>query len=113
MHEISIMQSTLEAAIETAQRAAATHILGLRVRVGVMTGVAPDALQFAFEVLRDGTMAAGASLEIESVPARRWCPVCQVEFEANDWRQACSVCGRLGSELRHGMELELASVEVE
>lgn len=112
MHEISIMQSTLDLACHTAQASAATRIHALRMRVGAMSGLVPEALQFAFETLREGTLAGGARLEIEMVPASCWCADCQSEFECVDWLQECPQCHRVSNELRHGLELELASVEI-
>jgi len=112
MHEISIIQGALEMAIQSAQNAAATRIDCLRLRVGTMTGVVPEALQFAFEALREGTIAAQATLEVETVPARCWCRQCELEFESADWLQECPRCHRGGAELRHGLELEVASMEV-
>jgi hydrogenase nickel incorporation protein HypA/HybF len=112
MHEISIMQSTLDLALQTAQASAAKAIHCLRMRVGTMTGVVPEALQFAFEALRDGTIAAEATLEVEIVPAASWCPNCQHEFESRDWMPECPVCHEARSNLRHGLELELSSLEV-
>lgn len=112
MHEISIMQATLDLALATAKKSAAARIHSLRMRIGVMTGVVPEALQFAFEALREGTLAAEATLQIETIPAACWCPACQREFVAQDWLQECPQCHRSGGELRRGMELELASMEV-
>jgi hydrogenase nickel incorporation protein HypA/HybF len=112
MHEISIMQGTLDLALHTAQGSAATQIHSLRLRVGSMTGVVPEALQFAFEALSEGTLAAGARLDIEMVPASCWCADCQSEFDSTDWLQQCPKCHRTSAELRHGLELELASMEI-
>ena len=112
MHEIGIVQSVLEAAVQSAQTSGANRIHQVRLRVGTMTGVVPEALQFAFEALREGTMASSATLEIETVPAVSWCGECQVEFSSEDWRYECPKCRRPSSELRHGSELELASMEV-
>ena len=112
MHEISIMQGTLDLALQTAKASAATQIHSLRMRVGAMTGVVPEALQFAFEVLREDTIAAEAQLEVEAVPATGWCPECQLEFEVQQWLQVCPKCQRPSPELRGGLELELASMEV-
>ncbi|MFO1497376.1 MAG: hydrogenase maturation nickel metallochaperone HypA [Verrucomicrobiota bacterium] len=112
MHEISIMQATLDLALTTAQASAASQINALHLRIGAMTGVVPEALQFAFEALRDGTIAAEATLQIETVPAACWCAPCAREFAAPDGYQACPECGRASMELRHGLELELASIEV-
>ena len=106
------MQGTLDLALDAARQAGATQIQTLRLRIGAMTGVVPDALQFAFEALREGTIAAGARLEIETISASCWCPTCKIEFESNDWLQQCPACQRPGAELRRGLELELASMEV-
>jgi hydrogenase nickel incorporation protein HypA/HybF len=106
------MQGTLDLALETAKGSAATRIHSLRMRVGTMTGVVPEALQFAFEVLREGTIAAEARLDVETVPASGWCPECQAEFEVKEWLPACPKCARAAPDLRGGLELELASIEV-
>jgi hydrogenase nickel incorporation protein HypA/HybF len=112
MHEVSIMQGALELALHTVQASAAKEIHSLHMRVGAMTGVVPDALQFAFEALREGTLAAGARLDVEMVPVSCWCAECQAEFESADWLQECPACHRPSMEIRHGLELELASVEI-
>jgi hydrogenase nickel incorporation protein HypA/HybF len=112
MHEISVMQGTLDAALQAARDAEATQIHCVRMRVGDMTGVVPEALQFAFEALSKGTMAEGAHLKVERVPATCWCANCQVEFEAMGWLHECPNCKALSAELRRGLELELASMEV-
>lgn len=112
MHEVSIMQNAMALARETAKSKGAQRIHALRLRVGAMSGVVPDALQFAFDMVTQGTMAEGASLEIESVPARCWCAECQLEFDSEDFLGECPKCGQLSSELRSGTELEIASVEL-
>ncbi len=112
MHEISIMQGALDLALQTARASAAKQIVSLRLRVGAMTGVVPEALQFAFEALREGTIASEARLDIETVPLSCWCGDCQTEFESTDWRQECPKCGHPSGEMRRGLELELASMEV-
>ena len=50
MHEVGIIQSTLELAEQSARTSGATQIHRLRLRVGCMTGVVREALEFAFEV---------------------------------------------------------------
>jgi hydrogenase nickel incorporation protein HypA/HybF len=112
MHEYGIMQATLDAAIRQTQAAGAARIHALRLRVGRLSGVVTDALEFAFEALRPGTMANEARLEIETVPAVMWCASCRTEFESPELLCDCPVCGALSSELRRGREMELVSVEV-
>lgn len=99
-------------AIETAKTQGAARVLGLRLRVGTMSGVVPEAMTFAFDMVCLGTIAEGARLEIESVPAACWCGKCQAEFECADYVNECPRCHSLSGELRRGRELDLASVEL-
>jgi hydrogenase nickel incorporation protein HypA/HybF len=113
MHELSIMQSALDQVLEKARQAGASRVHAIRLRIGALSGVVPDALQFAFEALADGTPAQGAQLLIEDVPARFWCAACSHEFEANRMFAECPDCHRPSSELRAGREMELTSLEVD
>lgn len=113
MHEYSIMQSALTQALREARLAGATRVHEIRLRIGVLSGVVPDALQFAFEALTPGTSAAGARLTIDEVPARFWCAACGQEFVSANLYAECPECGTPSGELRAGRELELSSLEVE
>jgi hydrogenase nickel incorporation protein HypA/HybF len=113
MHEVSIMAEALRMAVESAQTVGARRITGLRLRVGRLSGAVPEALQFAWDVVRQDTMAATAQLEIESVPAATWCATCQTEFECRDFFSECPCCHHVSGELRRGRELEIASVEMD
>ena len=113
MHEVSIMAEAVRMAVESAQAAGARRVTGLRLRVGTLSGVVPDALQFAFEAMAAGTLAENATLTIEPIPARFWCEACQREFEAAELFAECPQCNTFSRELRAGRELELASLEVD
>jgi hydrogenase nickel incorporation protein HypA/HybF len=113
MHELSIMQSALDQVLEKARQAGANRVHAIRLRIGALSGVVPDALQFAFEALADGTPAQGAQLLIEDVPARFWCAACSHEFEATRMFAECPGCHQPSMELRAGREMELTSLEVD
>jgi len=113
MHEVGIMQSILALAEQQARAAGAARIHEVRLRIGQLAGVVPESLECAFEVLRPQTLAAEASLQIESIPATCWCAACQQEFASPELWWQCPHCGTASRELRHGRELELASLEVE
>ncbi len=113
MHELSIMQSALTMALEQAQRAGARRVLVLRLRIGVLSGVVPEALEFAFEALAPGTLAEGGKLAVEPVPARFWCAACSQEFVSEDFFTDCPKCHQPSGELRGGREMEVASMEIE
>ncbi|HEV2394170.1 MAG TPA: hydrogenase maturation nickel metallochaperone HypA [Verrucomicrobiae bacterium] len=113
MHELSIMQSALSVALVQAAEAGASRVHLIRLRIGALSGVVPDALQFAFEALAPGTPAEGAELAIDHIPARFWCSTCSREFQADDMLAECPSCHQLSGELRAGRELEVASMEIE
>jgi hydrogenase nickel incorporation protein HypA/HybF len=111
MHEVAIMTEALRMAVDAAQSAGARRVLKLRLRIGSLSGVVPEAMRFAFDVVCRNTMAEGASLEIEAVPAACWCPGCEAEFECADFYNECPRCHNISGELRRGRELEIADVE--
>lgn len=112
MHELSIMESALNLALDQARQNGASRVHVLRLRIGALSGVVPDALQFAFEALTPGTPAEGAELIIDNVPARFWCESCRREFESAEMFAECPDCSRPSAELRAGREMELASMEI-
>lgn len=112
MHEMSIMESALEQALDHVRTTGVGRLQVLRLRVGTLSGVVPEALRFAFEALTPGTLAEGAALDIDEVPARFWCAACEREFEAGDLFAQCPVCRTPSRELRAGRELELTSLEI-
>lgn len=112
MHEMGIMESTLELAERRARSAGGDCIEVLRMRVGRLTGVVPEALEHAFSALSPGTLAEGAVLEVEYVPGTFLCIGCGGEFEAEAMHAVCPACGEPGLGTKKGAEIELLSLEV-
>lgn len=110
MHEVAIMEEAVRLAAEAA---GVRRVRKLTLRVGALSGVVPDALRFAFDVVGRGTAVAGASLEIETVPAVCWCATCAQEFASENFLDECPRCHNLSGDLRRGRELEIAAVELE
>jgi hydrogenase nickel incorporation protein HypA/HybF len=117
MHEISLMQEALAIAIEQSQAQGATQIHRLEFHVGDLSGVVPEALAFAFEVVSAGTLAQNADLSLKTVPVRCYCCRCQQEFYPASsgisfWVYECPQCHDVSTDIRQGKTLELASVEI-
>jgi hydrogenase nickel incorporation protein HypA/HybF len=112
VHEVGLMQSALELAEAEAARRGATRIHRLTLRVGVLAGVEPDALAFAFDVASVGTPAEGAEFAIEDVQVVCHCGACDRNFYPSGAVFRCPACGELSAEVWAGRELELASLEV-
>jgi hydrogenase nickel insertion protein HypA len=89
MHEVSLLENTLELALDYARQHNATQIHHLTLRVGQLSGVIPEALQFAFDIVVQGTIAQTATLSIESIPAI-WI-VCRLAIDFDRPFKNCAV----------------------
>jgi hydrogenase nickel incorporation protein HypA/HybF len=112
MHEVGIMHSAMEIAERQAREAGAESILKIHMRIGRMSGIVPEALETAFLILKEGTMAQEGSMEIESVAGVCYCADCAAEFEAQGLYADCPRCGTPSMDIRAGTEMELVSLEV-
>ena len=112
MHEVSLMENALAIALDYAARDGARRIDKLSLRVGPLAGVEPSALQFAFDIVTQDTLAAGARLEIIDSPIRCYCSSCCREFTPLTLGYECPRCHTWSATVLQGQELELASLEV-
>jgi hydrogenase nickel incorporation protein HypA/HybF len=112
MHELGLMENALAIALDYATREQASCIHQIALRVGDLSGVEPDALRFAFDVVTQDTIAEQAQLKIESCPTVCYCDRCQSEFLPLDLGYECPTCQTWSTSILQGKELELASLEV-
>ena len=106
------MESTLAVIAREAAAHGAAQVARVVLRVGVISGAEPEALRFAFEALSPGTVAEGAELVIEHVPARAHCADCDEDFTIESgFLFECPVCRAFSGDVRSGRELDLARLE--
>ncbi|HEY7273173.1 MAG TPA: hydrogenase maturation nickel metallochaperone HypA [Actinoplanes sp.] len=108
MHELSIAQSVVDAICE---RAAGRSVHSVRLRVGALTAVVPEAMRFCFDLAVEGTAAQGARLDIEHRPGMARCRSCGADVELTDPILLCP-CGSADLEVTAGRELQIVSMEV-
>jgi len=113
MHEIGIASSILECVKAEAQRRAGVQVIAVGVRIGELSNVDKDALDFAFEVLTRDTPLQALKLEVEWCPRRQKCINCAEEFLVQDFNLACPKCGANHSTCISGTELDVAYLELE
>lgn len=111
MHELSIIRSVVRA---VADATGGRRVVVVRMRVGVLSGVVPDALRFAWDVAVPEGPLAGARLEIAEVPVAVACRPCG---RTSDLAEAlpvrCPVCGGRDVDLVHGREVDVVSADVD
>lgn len=113
MHEVGIIESALALVERHAAEHHARRIERIVLRVGLLAGVEIESLRFAFAAVAPQTIAAGAILEIEKVPAEIHCRDCGRDFSAaGSFIFSCPHCAALCSDVRHGREMELTRIEM-
>ncbi len=108
MHELAIAESVVSSVLE---RTEGRPVSVVRLRVGRMAGVVPDALTFCFDLATAGTALEGATLEIEEEHGRAHCRTCGADFTLADAFLLCD-CGSADVQLLSGRDLSVTSVEV-
>jgi hydrogenase nickel incorporation protein HypA/HybF len=110
MHELSIAESVVRIAERNAR---GRRVTAVELRVGHLRQVVPSALEFAFELVADGTPVAGAELRMEEVPAAGECRSCGRETPLPGFPLVCRHCGGFDVEVTRGEELTVDSLELE
>jgi hydrogenase nickel incorporation protein HypA/HybF len=110
MHEMALAEGILAVVLDAAD---GQEVRRVCLQVGKLLMVVPDSLQFSFQLVADGTPAAGAVLEMEEVPARWRCKQCEAENDPALQPLHCQGCGASEVEVVSGDELLVDAVELE
>jgi hydrogenase nickel incorporation protein HypA/HybF len=112
MHELAIAQSIFEIVGSTVSAEQAADVRAVRVRVGRLSGVVADSLQFCFSAIVADTPLGSASLLIEAVPAISQCKDCSHCFTVEDLAFLCPSCSSTNIALVSGTELQVSEIEL-
>jgi hydrogenase nickel incorporation protein HypA/HybF len=102
-----------EAVLEAVeQRARGRTVSGVRLRVGAQHRVEEAAFRQAFELVADGSLAEGATLDLVVEPAELTCESCGATSPLFDVFSVCPTCGSNAVRVRGGDQLILESVSI-
>lgn len=113
MHEMSLMESVLGIVEDAAKKAGATKVKAVRLVIGELSHVEPEAMRFCFEAVVRDTVAAEAVLEIERVPGEGFCIDCGETVPLKERFGACPKCGNHRVQMTAGDDLRVSELEVE
>jgi hydrogenase nickel incorporation protein HypA/HybF len=107
MHELSLAGGILRMIEATASR---EHFL--RVEVGALAGVEPQALRFALSAIMPGTCLAGGEIMIDETPGLARCLDCDASVEIASHLDSCSRCGSYALQATGGTDLRIVDLLV-
>lgn len=113
MHEFGIIEGVMRVVSQSAEQAQAEKVISVKLKVGEMTEVVEESLQFAYGILSEGTLMEGSTLEVEVVSPRSRCLDCACEFDHDRYHLRCPACDSRDTVLLQGRELEIASIEID
>ena len=112
MHELALAEGVLGICRDHAGRAGSDRVLSVRLEIGALSHVDPDALAFSFTAVARGTLAEGAELQIDRVPGRGWCHDCGHLVELSALGAPCPDCGGYKLQVSGGDDMRVKEMEV-
>ena len=112
MHELSVAHAVVATVVD-ALPSPAPRVTQVRLRIGELSGIVPQALEFAYDVAAQGTPLADAALVIERSPVVIACPTCGPQELAGTRDFRCPRCEQPCGDVIGGKELEILDVTVE
>lgn len=109
MHELGITQSIVAIVSEHAQGSKVERVV---LEIGQLSAILPDAIEFCFDICTQGTVLAGAILEIKEIPGLAKCRQCGAQLVLDKPFGICE-CGSLELDLIAGEELKIKEIQIE
>jgi hydrogenase nickel incorporation protein HypA/HybF len=109
MHELSITQEVVE---QIVAKLGDVRVRRVRLEVGRLSGIVPDAMAFCFELVTAGTGLEGAALEFDRPSGAARCRTCDAAFDTAEVLPLCD-CGSADVEVTGGASLRIREVEVD
>jgi hydrogenase nickel incorporation protein HypA/HybF len=114
MHELPVTESIIRIAVEEAERHNVTKINEIRLKIGELSGLVPECIQYYFEIASKGTKAEGAFISIIKIPIGMKCCNCDFSGTAEKFIDSrCPVCSSDNMKMISGNEFYIDSMEVE
>ena len=108
MHELALTMEIVDVAVA---RADGRRVRRVRIAVGKLAAVVPDAMRFCFDVCAKDTVIEGAELEIEETPGVAHCRTCGGKVALTAPHGYCG-CGSIDLEIVSGQSVYLTEMEV-
>ncbi|CAN7791619.1 hydrogenase maturation nickel metallochaperone HypA [Caballeronia sp. LjRoot34] len=112
MHEIALAGGILHMVEAAAAREHFRRVSQLRLEIGALAGVEPQALRFALTAMMPGTCLEGGEIMIDEIPGTARCLHCGARVEIESHAEPCSQCGGYTLQATGGAELRVVDLIV-
>ena len=112
MHERSLAEGVLGVVQDAARAHHPCAVRTVRLEIGELAAVELDALRFAFEVVKRGSVAEDAQLEIVRVPGSAWCMKCSRSVPIAGRGEPCPGCGGWQLQVTNGEQMRVKELEL-
>lgn len=113
MHEMSLAESILQIIADAARRDRFSRVRTVRLEIGQLAMVEPEALRFSFEQIRHHSLAQDARLDIIEVEGRGECELCGCKMMLSALYEPCPDCGTHRIRVTEGDQMRVSELEVE
>lgn len=114
MHEFSLAQNVLDIVRQAALENGISRVVEVRLEVGRISGVSTDALQFAWQFIRDGAeLAREAELVLSQPAGTGECKACGYSGPLEHFIRICPSCGAPGLSITSGDEFMVTGISGE
>ena len=113
MHEMSLAESVREIVEGTARAHGACRVAAVRLEIGALAMVELDAMRFAFDVVKRGSLADQARLEIVATEGSAWCMRCSKPVAIANRGDACPHCDSHQLQVTGGEQFRVLDIEIE
>jgi hydrogenase nickel incorporation protein HypA/HybF len=113
MHEMSLAESALQIIEDAAHKQGFKRVKTVWLEIGQLSCVEQEAMRFCFDAVINGSVAAGAKLEIVETPGQGRCMQCGKESQIASLYEACPQCGGYTMQVIAGDAMRVKELEVE
>jgi hydrogenase nickel incorporation protein HypA/HybF len=112
MHELSVVMSIVDIALEQAAKENATAIEEIELDIGCLSTIEMNAFEFAWQQGVKETLLETAIKKINRIKGKGICTDCNTSFEIDNLYDACPACGGYLIHIAAGKELRVKSLVV-
>ena len=112
MHELSIAQNIMDIVEQHLPDEHQGNVKSIKLKIGEMSGVVVESLEFCFSAVTAGTRFEGAVLDVDHIGLTARCEQCATVSPVSNSAFICQACGSNHLTIISGRELHVSEIEI-